>query len=553
MPDPTKTRPFSVYLLKAAYDATNALSGESRLSPPVKASDIPKGSVLHVLDGAPREPWWRLYFGVADPLTQSTKGALLFVTAGKRTFAICFGNTAHNLENESYEYDFGLRVTLNCVDPDKLKNTDVSEPGAARRQRTQVAVGSDLTYFDFEGDSKVLRSLTGAVKPEFSDLLRNVTGSSNVRFTSPTRAQDIPALCGRLLDLYNRDDYKKSFPDVQNISPVRDPVVIDQLDDLLLASLRSKSTDPLLTVPELLDFNDTFVARFLGEGTSLLYSDVYLSLYYEHLNSRGVAVTGLTRDDLSRQKLELLTEDDQRRGIYPIYKCLVYDASLPGETAIYHLMEGNWYRFESDYVTRINNALAPLLRTSVMPPCTAHEEKDYNQAAALSTTNGICLDRTNFSPQGQTQLEPCDVLFEAGAVAVFAHVKMSTASADLSHLFNQGANAMELLRTNDDARDKLARLITAKAATGGVATRIQSLIDAGKSEVEYVIVTHKPASGGIENLPLFSRISLNRTARTFKAMAVGVHLAFVLDSAPDRKGVAKPRKPRARKGVAAAG
>jgi uncharacterized protein (TIGR04141 family) len=124
---------------------------------------------------------------------------------------ICFGNTSHNLESESYEYDFGLLVTLNCVDPDNLKNTDVSEPGAARRQRTQLSVGSDLTYFDFESDSKVLRSLTGKVKPEFASLLKNVTGSSNVRFTSPTRVGDLPALCRQLLELYGRNDFKNSF------------------------------------------------------------------------------------------------------------------------------------------------------------------------------------------------------------------------------------------------------------------------------------------------------------------------------------------------------
>lgn len=545
MPDPTKSRPFSVHLLKTGYDASNALSGDHKLGDPVTASNLPIASVLHVFDGKPREPWWRLYLGISGKLEQATKAALLFVEVDGRTFAICFGNTAHNLENESYEYDFGLKVTLNCVDPDKLKNTDVAEPGAARRQRTQTSVGSDLTYFDFESDSKVLRSLTGVVKPEFADLLKNVTGSSNVRFTSRTRVGEIPTLCKKLFELYQLEDYKTSFPDVQNISPVRDPATIQELDASLVEALRGRSDVPLLAVPELLDYNDYSSARFTGEGASLLYPDLYLDLYYQHLESRGFDLSKLDRDKLAHDKLELLTEDEQRRGIYPIYRCLVYDSNVAGDSGIFHLMEGSWYRFEADYVKRVTESLEPLLATTSLPPCTAHEEKDYNLAAAAAVANGVCLDRTSFSPTGSRQVEPCDVLYEDSGTAAFAHVKISTTGSELSHLFNQGANSIELLRSNDEAREKLRKLIDVKAASPSVARVIQALVDVDKTRVDYVIITHKPAAGGVNNLPLFSRIGLSRAARSLRAMRVEVRLSFVANDAPDRPGKQRARKKRA--------
>jgi uncharacterized protein (TIGR04141 family) len=156
-----KSRAFSIFLFKEGYDASNALKEDQLLQAGVDATALPAGASLFVLDGVPKPPWWKNYFGIEKDLSQVNKGALVFLPVTGRTFALSFGHVSHNLKEASYEYDFGLRVTLNSVDPDKLKNTDTLEPGAARRQKTQVAVDSDLTYFDFDRDTKILKSLTG--------------------------------------------------------------------------------------------------------------------------------------------------------------------------------------------------------------------------------------------------------------------------------------------------------------------------------------------------------------------------------------------------------
>src|ERR1700730_8009067 len=140
----SKSRSFSIYLLKRGFDASDALKADHVLDSGVDASELPEGASLFVLDNPPPERWWKGYFGLAKPLTQTSKGALIFLPVGQHCFALSFGHVFHNLKVESYEYDFGLRVTLNSVDPKKLKSTDILEPGAARRQRTQVAMESDL-------------------------------------------------------------------------------------------------------------------------------------------------------------------------------------------------------------------------------------------------------------------------------------------------------------------------------------------------------------------------------------------------------------------------
>ena len=182
----SKSRPFSIYLLKTGYDATNSLKENHHLKDTVDARSAPEGASLFILDSAPTDPWWKHFFGIQQEIKQVSKGALVFLPVRERTFALSFGHVYHKLKDESYEYDFGLRVTLNCVDPNELKSTDTLEPGAARRQRTQVPIGSDLTYFDFYRDSSILKSLTGKVKGQYANLFKHATGSSSLLISSDT-------------------------------------------------------------------------------------------------------------------------------------------------------------------------------------------------------------------------------------------------------------------------------------------------------------------------------------------------------------------------------
>jgi uncharacterized protein (TIGR04141 family) len=139
-----KSRPFSIYLLKEGRDATNALKADHGLEE-ADATALPEGATLFVLDSDPKPPWWRSFFGVTEPLLQQYKGALVFLPVAERCFGLSFGQVYHHLDDSAYEYDFGLRVTLNSVDPGELKSADMVAPGVARRKRTQVPVSTELT------------------------------------------------------------------------------------------------------------------------------------------------------------------------------------------------------------------------------------------------------------------------------------------------------------------------------------------------------------------------------------------------------------------------
>jgi uncharacterized protein (TIGR04141 family) len=270
----SKSQFFTIFLLKNGFNAANALEDDHDLQGQLNATRLPAKAVLYVLDAEQTQPWWRGYFGIKKSLLHSAKGAIVFLPVKARWFALCFGHVSHNLREDSYEHGFGLTVTLNSVDPKRLKSTDILEPGAARRRRTQVPMESDLTFFDFDRDSTILTMLTGKVKDEHRDLFRYATGSANLRISSAVASDGLPEVCARLLGLYDSNDYKTTFPDIHNIQPVRDPVEIAKLDTKLVAAVRAKDKTLILTIPDMVNYEDDVFASFGGSGLSKIYDDV---------------------------------------------------------------------------------------------------------------------------------------------------------------------------------------------------------------------------------------------------------------------------------------
>lgn len=541
----TKTRSFSIFLLKDGFAGADALKEDTALEAGVASDHLPEGASLFILDNFRKPPWWKAYFGVQKELWQESKGALVFLPADGRWFALCFGHVHHNLKDTSYEYDFGLRVTLNCVDPDKLKSTDILEPSGAKRQRTQLPTVADLTFFDVDADSTILKSLTGKVKKAHEDVFKHATGSSNIRISSSASPGELVALCEKLLSLYQEETYKTAFPDIQNISPVRDPTIIAQLNAKLIAAFQAKDDGLSLSVPKIVDYGDGLWGTFTGAGTGKVYDDIFIARYCDYLEEASVDFATLGIDDFKKHQLVLTNEDGSFvRDRESILKCLIFDTSLDGDGQTYHLCEGNWYLVDADYMKRLSDFLDPLCKDSVLPPFNHQDEGEYNEAAAQAAPNRICMDKGNIAPPKQKQVEPCDVYEIVDGKAVLHHLKISTLSAQLSHLFNQGTNSVNLLRSEAESMTKMIEIIEAKAdaAQSGA---FQQPLQEDKLKVVFGIITHKPKDKKSENLPLFSRISLMRCMKELKRMGIEAEFGFIEDQSPSTEGKKRKRKKKA--------
>ena len=209
-------------------------------------------------------------------------------------------------------------------------------------------------------------------------------------------------------------------------------------------------------------------------------------------------------------------------------------------------MEGKWYKVENSYIQRLRDKLDPLYVDLSLPDFAQASEGEYNQAVAEQNDGVICLDKGDISPTGQSQVEPCDLYGVEGDIALLYHVKRSTISAQLSHLFNQGVNALELLKLEPESLAKL------KALIAGVVGKDKSLfpdepLDGKRFRILFAIITHKVKTGKSDNLPLFSRVSLSRILRAIELMGAECRYGFVSDAS-----VPEPAKPKVRKKKVAA-
>ena len=227
-----KSRSFSIYLLKENYNPSNSLKEEHTLELlQEEDTDLPEEAVMYISDRPVRTPWWKSYWNINKNLIQTQKGALVFLKLNENWVALTFGSTYHQLKDEAFEYDFGIKTTLNALDPKKIKSTDILQPENAKRQRVQSPTASELNFFQLNNDETILKKMTGAVRQEYQELFKNITGGNNIRVSSNLQADEITELCEELITIYNKEDYKTSFPELQNIVPVKDPTILNQLNN----------------------------------------------------------------------------------------------------------------------------------------------------------------------------------------------------------------------------------------------------------------------------------------------------------------------------------
>ena len=528
-----QSRSFTIFLLKKGKYAKISMKQGHGLSGNFAAKNLPDDSSLFVLDNSLYTPWWVKYFGISESVTQVSKGALVFIPVKDRCFVLSFGYAYHKLDEDAYEHDFGIRVTLNCVDPNKLKNTDTVEPGYARRRRTQVPVDSDLTYFDVDQDNAILTTLTGKTKEKYKNLFVHATGASSLRINSSESSKKLPELCEKLLELYNSDEYKSTFPGIQDITPIRDPSIIRELHQELLNSIRNRDEKLNLTIPDIVDYGDNTLVAFTGCGKHEPYDDVSMEHYYSYLETKNQNAEELELGDIKKHKLTLVDNDGKQRGLdYSIMKCLVFDTSLPKRDGVYHLMEGNWYKIEEDYVNELTNFLDPHWEALTLPKRTEATEGEYNKSVAAKLKKHLCLDGESVSPQKRYPVEPCDIYTAQNDVGLFYHIKVSTRSYALSHLFNQGINAIILVKFDKAAEKNMRNLISKHAATKSEISELSSPLDSKNYKIIFGIITKKRAANKSSNLPLFSRISLRRAIRDAAQMSVEIKYGYIEEGKP---------------------
>lgn len=519
-----KTNTFSIYLLKKSFNEKNALKVNHNLTLAHKASNLPATAMLYIANNDPKDPWWKEYWGIQENVEQCLQSALVFIPVKNRCFVATFGHAYHKLKPESLEYNFGLIASLNALDPEKIKSADVASPENAMQHRTQSPAMENWTYFDVVQDDTIVKKLQGHALDQYQDLFKNVSGSDSFRFGSKCLPQDLKDLCEKLLTLFSSTSFKKSFPNILNVLPVKDPTILEKLDEKLIETFQKSDINLTFTIPEIIGIN-VHKYQYRGKGTSNIHEDVYIDDYREYLTDKDINLVDISIEDLNKHKIQLLDAENDIKQSYSIYRCILFDCALNQKH--YHLFDGNWFEIEKDYLSKLKNELDPVFESnSKLIPCYVKNEDEYNLNTAQNS-GYICLDKKNISTSGTHKIEPCDLIgFEQDKVNLI-HIKISTRSSSLSHLFKQGVNSLSILKSEPISRNKLEQLVASDSD-------LVKGIDDGQYHVTYGIITAKKSNMKSDALPIFSRISLMAAIRQLKLSGTKCSVVLINDKF-DRK------------------
>lgn len=523
-----KSQTIAIRLLRDGKQPSEAvragvtLTGWDRLEGALIALDTIGG-------GAPK---WSKFLELSDEqkaaLTNLTAYGLVFVPLAGRWFAVSFGLGHVKLDPDVFEQDFGLRVVLNTVDPDKLRSADVRTPDEnTTSRRIQTARRSDQTAFSIDIERDIVRGLAG--EPNDSSFASRVAGSDGLTLTKEMDVGDLPQVCAAAFAAFGKTDYKANFAWIDQIKHVRDKGTIELLDAALVAALNGCLTGAIpdtlhLAYPVIYDPEKARHIRFKGFGSTNVHTDLEIGGYVADMQERTLAA--YEPDFLAMHKVvEVNAEgkDDGQR--WRIKECLVFETDVNGDK--YVLSADRWYRIDTNLANDVAAFFAGV-PAHVMPDALADEnEEKYNARISTAGHNLLCLDRKLVKPTGaSSSIEACDFLQSDGAMI---HIKDQTSSSRLSHLFNQGTVSARVMKMDGAFRDLLRAKIADQETALGLAGYQALVADSASpySESAHLIVFAVICSGvgtGGNRLPFFSLVTFRQAANELRAL--GYKCAF---------------------------
>lgn len=534
-----KTQTVSIRLLRVGKQPADSIRDGVELSAWAKLEGA-QISLDTIGGGAPK--WAKFLDLTAEEkakLNNSTAYGLVFVQASGRWFAVSFGLGHVKLDPDAFEQDFGLRVVLNTVDPDKLRSADIRTPDEnTTSRRTQTARRSDQTAFSIDIERDIVRGLAG--EPKNAAFASRVAGSDGLTLTKEMDVSDLPQICADAFSAFGKTDYKANFAWIDQIKHVRDKATIDLLDAALVVALNSCLTAAIpdtlhLAYPVIYDPEKARHIRYKGFNSSNIHTDLEIGGYIDDLKEK--ALGAYLVEHLAGHKVHECNDEGKDDGqSWRIKECLVFETDLNGER--YVLSADRWYRIDKNLATEVAAFFAGVT-PHAMPAALADEnEEKYNNRIAAGGHDMLCLDRKLVKPTGASYaIEACDFLAVDGAMI---HVKDQTSSSRLSHLFNQGTVSARVMKMDGAFRDRLRAEIVVQEAARGL-TGYQAVVASSTtafSEASHLIVYAVLCSGvgaGVNRLPFFSLVTFRQAANELRALGYKCAFAWITKPAPTTK------------------
>lgn len=473
--------------------------------------------VLYVKRTARPHPDWVSYFGNSIELSDgelatAAVGAVLLLAHKGHTYAVVFGSGRYLLAQDALEHRFGLRVTLNAVEPTQLRSVDHRRLDTiARHTREELSRAAGVEQFGLDVERDLLRAVTGTpVDPAHG---RRLSGADQLSVIGDIPLSKLTKYLDTFSTLAAKQTYKSSFPWVDNIFEITDPVLVHQLDEQLVKVIKKDAGDCWLAPPEIVDWTNVASFKYRNGKTAKFYDDIEFSGYaFEHGSLNDLTVGRLNQDRVYCVN----SDDESMKRSWSIYRCIIGEISH--KAGRYILSEGKWYRVDVSFLEALDKFIDEVPFSPItFPKCSSKREDAYNKAAAKKLQGLQCLDQDFVNVPGRGKIEVCDLY---SADRVFVHVKKYGASSTLSHLFSQGTVSAQLMVAEPSFREAFYKKLPPSHHWGDP---LQAL-KAADFEVCFAVIAR---SGKDFSLPFFSRVNFRTAVRTIKGLGMKVSRAHV--------------------------
>lgn len=495
------------------------------------------------------EPEWldfvRQGFKDASPLAKlknRSVSAVLLIEKSNRQFALAFGHGRFMVESRLIEDRFGIRVVLNSISPEKVASIDRQTFDASPRiSRVQTIKASSVFDFMINPEQDLLRGLVGFTKPEYQKTLGQIiAGIDSFKTSVSINLSELPALLEVALERSDSKDYlardsqgnNSQFAWVENLLPVKDKVLIEELDEKLWSRLTSGNFENMwLAVPDIVDWGQVTGFRYAPNSDDI-EAGLDLAKFLTTLRK------GATLETVKRREILMLMTSGVPAQRFSAFKCIY--AEIKKQVDLFVLHVGTWFKVERNFQNAVEKYFANLPRKTFAPPFMQYQhagEGPYNEAvcAASPLTHGM-LDRQLVQFGGTyDKIEVCDILkippVGTSKGIEFIHVKRGRSSATLSHLFSQGLVASTLLVRESNFVDEVNRQLAILKLP-----QLPKKFSANGNEVVYAIIDG-PIGTSLD-IPFFSKVTLQNCGKSISAFGYSVSLMHIPESAVHLAAVA---------------
>ena len=522
------TQGYTIYLLKEQINSFEAaLDPEKNVFRHNIVNNAGVVGALFVGDQNQSQPGWvALLNPFLNPPVQralsANISAVLLVSYENRIFATTFGHGKSLLAASSWVRDFGLKVTLNRVDPGKLRSVDSKTyEDMVLSTRTQASRSSTVDNFELDVARDLVRGVTGDSMD--TTFFKRLTGSDVISLTTELPFEDFSDLLDELLVAYSETKYRANFGWIDNVREV-DSGIRQGLDTELVAALRSgDSTNMHFAPTEIIEWETLAGFNYTGGKRTITYPELEIQDYFQVL---GDDLKSLTLDQLRRHKIKLRLEDsDILHDQWSVYECLVWETESKGKK--FALFDGRWFEIDKSYASRITNFVNSVSAVSIPLPdgVLGEDEGRYNEGVAIGDPKQFALlDRQPVRAEGATSpIEFCDLMSRSGHLI---HVKKRSASATLSHLFSQASVSSDAFLSDAGVR----REIRSKLKKLGKPDHRKLIPTQRPVPSDYEIVYAVLAKNGTKwppSLPFFSAVNLMHHASRIRNLGFKVSLQHI--------------------------